>query len=77
VATRVGGLPEAVAEDVGGLLVPPDDPAALAAALLALLDDPQRRAALGRAGREWVRERYDWPTNVAQMLAVYERVVGR
>lgn len=75
VATRVGGLPESVAEGVSGLLVPPDDPAALAQALLTLLDDPRRAAGMGRAGRDWVRERYDWQHNVAQMLAVYERVV--
>lgn len=75
VATRVGGLPEAVADNVGGLLVPPNDPPALAAALRTLLDDPPRRSALGRAGREWVRERYEWQTNVTQMLAVYERAL--
>ena len=34
IATRVGGLPEFVAEGVSGFTVPPDDPAALAAAAL-------------------------------------------
>lgn len=76
VATRVGGLPEAVAEDVSGVLVPPDDAPALAEALLRLLDDPQRTAAMGRAGRDWVRERYDWQHNVTQMLAVYAQVAS-
>lgn len=32
-ATRVGGLPEQIADGVSGLLVPPEDPAALAAAI--------------------------------------------
>lgn len=77
VATWVGGLPESVAEGVSGLLVPPDDAPALAQALLTLLDDPQRSAAMGRAGRDWVRERYDWQRNVAQMLALYEQVAER
>ena len=76
VATRVGGLPEAVVEGVSGVLVLPDDASALAESLLRLLDDPQRAAAMGRAGRDWVRERYDWQHNVTQMLAVYEQVVS-
>lgn len=75
VATRVGGLPEVVVENVTGLLVPTDDPGALAAALLTLLDDPQRQAAMSRAARDWVCERYDWQRNVSEMLALYERVV--
>lgn len=33
IATRVGGLPDAVEDGVSGFLVPPDDPAAMAAAI--------------------------------------------
>jgi glycosyltransferase involved in cell wall biosynthesis len=33
IATRVGGLPEIIEENVNGLLVPPEDPAALARAI--------------------------------------------
>jgi glycosyltransferase involved in cell wall biosynthesis len=50
VATRVGGIHEAVIDGRTGRLVPPADPAALAAALRELLDAPERRAAFGRAG---------------------------
>ena len=55
VASRVGGIPEAVTDGETGLLVPPADPPALAAALGALIDDAGRRhrmaAARARAGR--------------------------
>jgi glycosyltransferase involved in cell wall biosynthesis len=54
VATAVGGLVDAVEDDVTGVLVAPGDVAALRAALVALLDDPERRARLGAAGRERV-----------------------
>ena len=58
VATRVGALPEMVQDGVTGLLVAHDDDA-LAAAIGALLDDPDRAAAMGRAGRTRVEEVYD------------------
>lgn len=50
VATRVGGVAEALGPGAG-LLCEPGDVPALAQALLALLQDPARAAALGAAGR--------------------------
>lgn len=43
-----------VAESGAGLAVPPDDIEALEAAVIDLLDDPERRAGMGAAGRDWV-----------------------
>ena len=51
VASRVGGLPEVVADGETGILVPPGDAVALAETLGSLLDDPARARALGEAGR--------------------------
>ncbi|MEB3195705.1 MAG: glycosyltransferase family 4 protein [Candidatus Sericytochromatia bacterium] len=51
VACAAGGVPEVVAADVSGLLVPPGEAEPLAAAIETLLADPQRAAQLGRAGR--------------------------
>jgi glycosyltransferase involved in cell wall biosynthesis len=72
VASRVGGLAEAVVDEVTGLLVPPGDAAALGRALGRLGTDPALRARLGAAGRARVLARY----TVAQMaegtLACYE-----
>lgn len=50
VATRVGGVPEAVLEGETGCLVAPGDPEALAAALRPLLEAPSLRARFGAAG---------------------------
>lgn len=74
IATRVGGLPEVVRDGETGILIPPDDPRALADGVMLLLSDAQRRATMGAAGVEWVRERYDWRACVSEMLAVYARV---
>lgn len=51
VATRVGGIPEVVVDDVNALLVEPRDPHAFAQAAITLVEDPARRARLGEAAR--------------------------
>src|SRR5437879_3082559 len=53
VATPVGAIEEAVQRGRTGLIVPPRDALALAAALGALMEDPARRTAMGRAGRDY------------------------
>lgn len=76
VATRVGGVPEAVTDGVEGLLVPPDDPAALAAAWLALAGDPVRRAACGRAAADRAGA-FDIRRATARLEAIYREVAAR
>jgi glycosyltransferase involved in cell wall biosynthesis len=59
VASRVGGVPELVADERTGILVEPGDADALAAALVRLVGDPGLRRELGGAGRARVEERFD------------------
>lgn len=57
VASRVGGIPEVVAEGDSALLVEPADPNALARAAVSILTDQSRLDAMGAAGhRRWQRE---------------------
>jgi glycosyltransferase involved in cell wall biosynthesis len=58
VATKVGGVPDVVEEGETGFLVRPRDTHALAERLEILARDPERRVAMGTAGRERVIERY-------------------
>jgi glycosyltransferase involved in cell wall biosynthesis len=55
VGHSVGGVTEAVVNDVTGLLVPPERPAQLTAAFERLITDPALRHRLGDAGREWAK----------------------
>ena len=81
VASDVGGIPEVVVDGATGLLVHYDeaDPdgfeAGLAAALTALLTDPDRAAAMGRAGRARAVAEFDWDAIAVQTLALYESVL--
>jgi phosphatidylinositol alpha-1,6-mannosyltransferase len=55
VAHSVGGVAEAVVDNVTGLLVPPRHPAQLAAAFEKLISDQSLRQRLGAAGHDWSR----------------------
>ncbi len=55
VAHSVGGVAEAVVNNVTGLLVPPRHPAQLCAAFEKLISDPDLRKRLGSAGHDWAR----------------------
>lgn len=68
VASRVGGLAEAVSDEHTGLLVPPGDPDALASALTRLLRDPALRARLASAGPARVARNF----GAEQLVAAYE-----
>lgn len=74
VATQVGGLPDLIEDHVHGVLVPRRDPAALARAIGDLLADPQRRHAMGAAGRERRREQFDFDVMVGRLEGLYERL---
>ena len=71
VATRVGSVPEAVADGETGYLVPAGDDAALAERIVELLRDPARAAAFGRAGRERVLAR----SSIQHMVEGYEAMI--
>jgi len=66
VAGRAGGIPMQMPEGVGGVLV--DTVEECAAALLELLRDRELAGALGRSGREHVRERFLLPRLLLQEL---------
>jgi glycosyltransferase involved in cell wall biosynthesis len=76
VASRVGGIPEAVADGESGVLVAPGQPAELAAALVNLLDDAALREALGKGGRAQVAEHFSAGSMVSGNLAVYRELLG-
>jgi glycosyltransferase involved in cell wall biosynthesis len=71
IATRVGGIPEVVADDETGWLIERGDVEELARKLLALLGDAARRKAMGIAGRTRVDAKFDLRKNVAQLLEAY------
>ena len=77
VGSKVGGIPEVVADGETGLLVPPGDPAALAHAINELVTDEPRAAEMGRLGRARAEAEFGWASIAAQTAELYAELAGR
>lgn len=78
VVSRAGAIPEVVGPD--GLcadLVEPGNVDELRVAIAAMLDDPERRARMGRSGRQRVMEKFSWRAVAAATAAAYEEVIAQ
>ncbi len=75
IASRVGGIPDMIADGVDGLLVPPDDVAALEAAVSSILSDPARQADVAAAGRATVEEKFSLDRQVERLTGLYEELL--
>ena len=75
VAFRCGGPAEIIEHDRTGLLVEPFDVDAMADAMTALLADPDRAAALGRAARQAVCEKFSADRYVQSIQNLYDRLL--
>jgi L-malate glycosyltransferase len=71
VASRVGGVPEAVLHGQTGLLVSPRNVNELAQACISMIDDPRLRRRMGLCGRRFVERYYAWHDNARSMEEIY------
>jgi glycosyltransferase involved in cell wall biosynthesis len=76
VASRAGGIPEAVHDGHNGLLIPAGDSAALASAMRRLLSDEPLRRRMGEAGRRIVASQFSVDSMVEGNLRVYRALLG-
>lgn len=77
VATRVGSLPEVMADHETGMLVPLDDEIALADAIDELMENPELRESLGRAARKRVESVFDASIMAEKTWNLYKDVLSR
>lgn len=75
VASRVGGMPEMIADGRTGLLFEAGDLAGLAAALRHVLDDPAFAARLGAAAREEAATRFNPDQTFESYRALYRELL--
>ncbi len=74
-STFHSGIPELVEDGVSGYLAPENDVAALSEKLLRLVDEPERWAAMGRAGRAKVEADYDLERLNDELVRLYAGLV--
>jgi glycosyltransferase involved in cell wall biosynthesis len=75
IATRSGGVVDAVEDGVTGILCEPGDVDGIADSILVLLNDPERSREMGRANRSCA-ETLTWERNAEEQFQAYQRVLG-
>jgi len=76
VASRVGGLVEAIVDGATGLLVPPGDSVAIADAVERLAGDIELRKRMGQEARTWIAREFSATRMVGQVDQLYRELTG-
>ena len=76
VVSKVGGIPEVIADGDNGLLVAPRDAHALAAALARVFEDDALRARLAQCARASVEQNYSTEVVCGKLAAIYKDLAG-
>lgn len=77
VASRVGGLPEVIAEGTGGFLVEPRNVDKMAEYSLCVLADESYRRELGKRARKYAHSRFCSETIIPLYERFYQKVLNR
>jgi glycosyltransferase involved in cell wall biosynthesis len=75
VATKHGGIVDAVVDGTTGYLVAERDPNALAEALVAILDSGHLAERLGAQGRAFVEQHFDANVQARKLAQIYQRAL--
>jgi len=72
VATRVGGIPDAIEDGRSGILVDPEESDRMSEAVVRLLRDDQARLALGQYAQNRVREQFGWDSIIRRYEELFK-----
>lgn len=73
IATRKGGIPLAVKNEVNGFLVRPKSSRQIAEACNKLLEDDELRKKLGKVARKTVEEKFTWKKIAQKYVRIYKK----
>jgi glycosyltransferase involved in cell wall biosynthesis len=76
VVSNVGGLPEAVEDNVTGFIVESKNIQQAANALIKLITDRKLKNKMGKMGRERVIRDFNWNEKVIEMLNLYRKTIS-
>jgi glycosyltransferase involved in cell wall biosynthesis len=72
VATRVGGIPDAVEDGKTGFLIEPGDYDHLSDVIISILTDGETKRVMGEAAMRRIQEKFSWPKVVARYEVEFE-----
>ncbi|NTW32284.1 MAG: glycosyltransferase family 4 protein [Bacteroidetes bacterium] len=75
IASNIGGLPEVVNDGITGMLVPPANVELLFQTMKDLLLNKQKAINMGKQGRQWVKQNFDFEKNVNSMIEIYNQIL--
>jgi len=76
ISTKVGGIPEFLADNENGFLIDPGDSTQLTQRVLTLLQDPKLAKEMGRRGRSLIEEKFSWRLITGQVIDLYHNLLG-
>ena len=77
VASKVGGIPEVIEDNITGILCKPDNPESLANSLEILINDFEKRKELGENGRKRVEKLFNREEAMREHLELYESLIRK
>ncbi|MDD5681671.1 MAG: glycosyltransferase family 4 protein [Candidatus Omnitrophica bacterium] len=77
IATKVGGIPAVVRDNVTGILVPAGDTEKLTAAICDLLENTEKRLSMSAKSREWIDEKFSSETMASRIDSLYTEMVSK
>ena len=77
VATRVGGIPEAIEHGANGLLVPAKNPAALSQAIISILENKHKSRQMGLLGRQRAQELFTAKDHDQRTEGLYTQIISQ
>lgn len=77
VASRVGGIPEAVEDGQSGILVNKRDKNSLVKSIRYLLNNEELAMEMGRKGRRIIEQKFSWQRSAKEMINVYKELTKK
>ncbi len=77
IATRVGGTPDIISDDVSGVLIEPNSPETLAVKIAEFLDSRERFHRMAAAGRANVIANFDFAARTRRIETIYEELASK
>lgn len=74
IVSDIGGLPEVTGYGKTGIIVPPQNSIKAYEALQLIKDNPTMAKKYGDAGRSLVRDRFNWESNVEELVKFYIQI---